>query len=234
MPLLRFAVRALGTMSGSRRLLPLLNRVLVEKLVAPTKTSSGIMLPETVGTKVRAVTVGNLYPVKRALSLICVLKRRCYFTIASAGGIRYPDPPISPKPNAAAGWNSLLRLASPRHIRSSVSTTETNCCKHYTPVDVCILSVQCVRLFVPRALANPLPEPLSWSFSFHDMASLTRIATKLNCAADPGRYRRGCWSWCSNQRWHGHPHELKGGRQGHSPTLRGYGTQDGRQGVPHV
>ncbi len=45
----------LGTMSlTARRLKPLLDRVLVEKIVAPTRTAAGILLPETT-TKVRLV-----------------------------------------------------------------------------------------------------------------------------------------------------------------------------------
>lgn len=34
-------------MSGLKRLIPLMDRVLVEKLAAPTKTSSGVLLPES-------------------------------------------------------------------------------------------------------------------------------------------------------------------------------------------
>jgi Chaperonin 10 Kd subunit len=39
-------------MSATRKVIPLLNRVLVEKLLAPTKTAGGIMLPETTSKKV--------------------------------------------------------------------------------------------------------------------------------------------------------------------------------------
>jgi len=37
----------------SKRLIPLLDRVLVERVVAATKTSGGILLPETAASKVR-------------------------------------------------------------------------------------------------------------------------------------------------------------------------------------
>ena len=40
------------TMSAVKKLIPLLDRVLVERAVAATKTSGGILLPETVGSKV--------------------------------------------------------------------------------------------------------------------------------------------------------------------------------------
>lgn len=36
----------------ARRLIPLLDRVLVEKIIAPTKTAGGILLPETASSKV--------------------------------------------------------------------------------------------------------------------------------------------------------------------------------------
>lgn len=41
------------TMSAVKKLIPLMDRVLVERAVAATKTSGGILLPETVGSKVR-------------------------------------------------------------------------------------------------------------------------------------------------------------------------------------
>ena len=40
------------TMSAVKKLIPLMDRVLVERAVAATKTSGGILLPETVGSKV--------------------------------------------------------------------------------------------------------------------------------------------------------------------------------------
>ena len=40
-------------MSAVKKLIPLMDRVLVERAVAATKTSGGILLPETVGSKVR-------------------------------------------------------------------------------------------------------------------------------------------------------------------------------------
>ncbi|CAA7398340.1 unnamed protein product [Spirodela intermedia] len=60
-------------MAGVRRLLPSLNRVLVEKVVPPTKTNAGILLPEKT-TKLNSGKVvavgpgardrnGNLIPV---------------------------------------------------------------------------------------------------------------------------------------------------------------------------
>lgn len=49
-------------MSTSRRVIPLLNRVLVEKLTAPTKTPGGIMLPETASKKIMEGTVVAVGP----------------------------------------------------------------------------------------------------------------------------------------------------------------------------
>lgn len=39
-------------MAAVKRLIPLLDRVLVEKVVAPTKTAGGILLPESSASKV--------------------------------------------------------------------------------------------------------------------------------------------------------------------------------------
>ena len=44
------ARQAVHTMS--RRLIPLLDRVLVERIVAPTKSAGGVLLPESAVTKV--------------------------------------------------------------------------------------------------------------------------------------------------------------------------------------
>lgn len=41
-----------STMSGIRRLIPLLDRVLVERIVAPTKSAGGVLLPESAMPKV--------------------------------------------------------------------------------------------------------------------------------------------------------------------------------------
>ena len=41
------------TQALAKKLVPLMDRVLVERVVAATKTSGGILLPETVGSKVR-------------------------------------------------------------------------------------------------------------------------------------------------------------------------------------
>lgn len=38
----------------SKRLIPLLDRVLVEKIIAPTKSVGGILLPESAVSKVRS------------------------------------------------------------------------------------------------------------------------------------------------------------------------------------
>jgi chaperonin GroES len=38
---------------AARRLIPLLDRVLVERIVAPTKSAGGILLPESSVSKVR-------------------------------------------------------------------------------------------------------------------------------------------------------------------------------------
>lgn len=42
-------------MSAAKRLIPLLDRVLVEKVVAPTKSLGGVLLPEVASAKVRYV-----------------------------------------------------------------------------------------------------------------------------------------------------------------------------------
>jgi chaperonin GroES len=41
------------TMTGLRRLIPLLDRVLVERVVAPTKSAGGVLLPESAVPRVR-------------------------------------------------------------------------------------------------------------------------------------------------------------------------------------
>ena len=41
----------------SKRLIPLLDRVLVEKIIAPTKSVGGILLPESAVSKVRAIVI---------------------------------------------------------------------------------------------------------------------------------------------------------------------------------
>jgi hypothetical protein len=43
-----------------RRLVPLLDRVLVERITAPTKTAGGVLLPESVVTKVRRARCARL------------------------------------------------------------------------------------------------------------------------------------------------------------------------------
>lgn len=43
-------------MSAAKRLIPLLNRVLIEKMAAPNKSLGGIMLPDTAVPKVRRTT----------------------------------------------------------------------------------------------------------------------------------------------------------------------------------
>ena len=69
---------------AAKKLIPLLDRVLVERAVAATKTSGGILLPETVGSKVRflvslSVVVDFFFfllfffpPLLQALSLVVV------------------------------------------------------------------------------------------------------------------------------------------------------------------
>jgi chaperonin GroES len=37
----------------ARRLIPLLDRVLIERIIAPTKSAGGVLLPETAVPKVR-------------------------------------------------------------------------------------------------------------------------------------------------------------------------------------
>ncbi|XP_013780605.1 10 kDa heat shock protein, mitochondrial-like [Limulus polyphemus] len=48
-----------------RRLIPLLNRVLVERFTAEMKTKGGIMIPETAQTKVQSATVVAIGPGRR-------------------------------------------------------------------------------------------------------------------------------------------------------------------------
>ncbi|MCO5611327.1 hypothetical protein L7F22_065579 [Adiantum nelumboides] len=46
----------------AKKLIPLLNRVLVQKIVAPTKSGGGVLLPETAASKVnsgKVVAVGS-------------------------------------------------------------------------------------------------------------------------------------------------------------------------------
>lgn len=45
-------------MTGLRRLIPLLDRVLVERIVAPTKSAGGVLLPESAVSKVRFFSLG--------------------------------------------------------------------------------------------------------------------------------------------------------------------------------
>lgn len=40
-------VRKMSTVTAAKRLIPLLDRVLVEKIVPPTRSAGGILLPET-------------------------------------------------------------------------------------------------------------------------------------------------------------------------------------------
>lgn len=47
-------LRSRLAMSQARKLIPLLDRVLIEKITAPTKTVGGILLPESAVQKVRA------------------------------------------------------------------------------------------------------------------------------------------------------------------------------------
>jgi len=52
-------------MSAVRRLIPLLDRVLVEKVVAPTKTAGGVLLPEAAVSKVNEGLVLAVGPGRR-------------------------------------------------------------------------------------------------------------------------------------------------------------------------
>ncbi|KAK2079589.1 hypothetical protein QBZ16_001984 [Prototheca wickerhamii] len=55
-------------MSAAKRLIPLLDRVLVEKIVAPTKTAGGILLPESSAAKINQGTVLAVGPGRRSLN----------------------------------------------------------------------------------------------------------------------------------------------------------------------
>lgn len=52
-------------MSGLRRLIPLLDRVLVERIVAPTKSAGGVLLPESAVPKVNEGVVLAVGPGRR-------------------------------------------------------------------------------------------------------------------------------------------------------------------------
>ena len=43
----------------ARRLIPLLDRVLIEKVAAPAKSAGGVLLPESAVPKVRGVTIAS-------------------------------------------------------------------------------------------------------------------------------------------------------------------------------
>jgi chaperonin GroES len=43
--------------SAARRVIPLLDRVLVQRLVAPTKSIGGVILPDSVNTRLNEVRV---------------------------------------------------------------------------------------------------------------------------------------------------------------------------------
>jgi hypothetical protein len=65
-------------MTGLRRLIPLLDRVLVERIVAPTKSAGGVLLPETAVPKVRVRPLWKgrrrRRPLARSLSLCLRLR----------------------------------------------------------------------------------------------------------------------------------------------------------------
>merc|ERR1712137_396895 len=52
-------------MSGVRKLIPLLDRVLVQKITAPVKSSGGVLLPESAATKVNEGKVLAVGPGRR-------------------------------------------------------------------------------------------------------------------------------------------------------------------------
>ncbi|KFM26232.1 10 kDa chaperonin [Auxenochlorella protothecoides] len=52
-------------MSAAKRLIPLLDRVLVEKVVAPTKSLGGVLLPEVASAKINQGTVLAVGPGRR-------------------------------------------------------------------------------------------------------------------------------------------------------------------------
>jgi co-chaperonin GroES (HSP10) len=57
-------------MSLAKKLIPLLDRVLVEKVAARTKTVGGILLPETASSKARRCTCASaaLRPARKRLA----------------------------------------------------------------------------------------------------------------------------------------------------------------------
>ncbi|KAG0632116.1 hypothetical protein M758_1G305000 [Ceratodon purpureus] len=54
-------VRKMSTVTAAKRLIPLLDRVLVEKIVPPTRSAGGILLPETTA-KLNSGTVIEVGP----------------------------------------------------------------------------------------------------------------------------------------------------------------------------
>ncbi|KAL4425233.1 hypothetical protein ABPG75_009249 [Micractinium tetrahymenae] len=53
-------------MSGLKRLIPILDRVLVQKTVAPTATAGGVLLPESAVQKINSATVVAVGPGRRS------------------------------------------------------------------------------------------------------------------------------------------------------------------------
>eukprot|EP00271_Cylindrocystis_brebissonii_P012359 TRINITY_DN30788_c0_g1_i1.p1 TRINITY_DN30788_c0_g1~~TRINITY_DN30788_c0_g1_i1.p1 ORF type:complete len:103 (+),score=24.07 TRINITY_DN30788_c0_g1_i1:408-716(+) len=74
-----------------KRLIPLLDRVLVEKIVAPTKSAGGILLPETAASKLnsgKVVAVGPGAPSREGSVIIpCSVKEGDTVLLPEYGGI---------------------------------------------------------------------------------------------------------------------------------------------------
>lgn len=74
----------------SKRLIPLLDRVLVEKIIAPTKSVGGILLPESAVSKVRTLRLNPAPPLSprthnRSLPPLIPQAVNTHFTIATPG-----------------------------------------------------------------------------------------------------------------------------------------------------
>ncbi|KAK2981084.1 hypothetical protein RJ640_012039 [Escallonia rubra] len=74
----------------ARRLIPSLNRVLIEKIVPPSKTSSGILLPETTNklNSGKVVAVGPGYPVTNGKIIPVSVKEGDTVLLPAFGGVQ--------------------------------------------------------------------------------------------------------------------------------------------------
>ncbi len=64
----------------ARRLIPLLDRVLIETVIAPTKSAGGVLLPESAVPKVGLVALQQRCPPQQHcwVGLLCTVGLSCY------------------------------------------------------------------------------------------------------------------------------------------------------------